>query len=141
PQDLSVALGIAGDLGVGLECDGARAALGGGVEVLAERAAEPGWLEVRGPKLEDQCAEFLECLLRGRLQFPQVLPCRRRVTTDERRCGFGGQHEAEELLADGVVELEREAISLREDRYLSPFLLKPPLPVPDPAVRPPPLPP
>src|SRR5262249_58433986 len=42
PQDLSVALRIAGDLGVGLEYAGAGAALGEGVEVLAECAAEPG---------------------------------------------------------------------------------------------------
>ena len=48
-----------------------------------------------------------------------MLPCRLCVTVEERRCGFGGEDEAVELLADDVVQVEREAVALGDHGELA----------------------
>ena len=81
-------------------------------------------LEVGRPQLEHERAQLVEGLLREHLQ-PRHLPgCRRRVAGEQRARHLGGQDEAEELLADGVVEIERQPVPLREDRELAALLVQ-----------------
>ena len=93
--------------------------------MLAQRAAEPVALEVGRPQLEDQRAELVERLAGRAPSASRAAPAAPSGSTpDERRRGLGGQDEAEELLAYGVVELEREPVSLREDRQLAALLVQ-----------------
>ena len=89
------------------------------LDVLAQRAGEAVALEVGRPQLEDERAQLVERLPRQRLQPADPLARRRRVAVEQRRRRLGLEHEAEQLLADGVVELEREPVALGDDRELA----------------------
>ena len=95
------------------------------LDVLAQRPAEPVLLEVGRPQLEDERAELLERLLRQDLQLARPdrapRPGRARAPSP---AASALEHEAEQLLADGVVEVEREAVSLGDDRELPRLLVQ-----------------
>jgi hypothetical protein len=71
--------------------------------VLAERRCEPVPLEVRRAQLQDQVAQFLECLLRELAQASELGARRVQVGVEERVRGLGSERDPEELLADRVV--------------------------------------
>ena len=94
------------------------------VDVLAQRAAQPVALELRRAQLEDQRAQLLERLARQLLQPGDVRARRVAVAVQQRAGRLGGQHEAEQLLADRVVQLEREPVALGEHRQLAAALVQ-----------------
>ena len=55
----------------------------------------------------------------------QVGARRRGVRVELGAGGLGGEHQAEQLLADHVVQLERQAVALGHDRQLSALLVQP----------------
>ena len=94
------------------------------LDLLAQRALEPVALELGRAQAEDQRAQLVERLARELAQ-PLDLGARRdRVAVELRGGGLGGQHQAEQLLADDVVQLEREAVALGEDRQLAALLVQ-----------------
>ena len=94
------------------------------LDVLAERPGEPVQLEVERPELEDERAQLLERVLRQRLQPLDLVARRRRIAVEQRAGRLGAEDEAEQLLAHGVVEVEREAVPLGDDRELARLLLE-----------------
>ena len=95
------------------------------LDVLAQRADEAVALEVRRAQLEDQRAQLLQRLPRQRLQLGDLLarprPGRARAAV---AAASAVEHEAEQLLADGVVEVEREPVALGHDRELAALLVQ-----------------
>ena len=69
-----------------------------------------GWSEP-----EDQGAQLLERLARQLLHPRHLLPRRLGIPIEQSRGGLGGQDQAEQLLADHVVELEGQTVALGED--------------------------
>ena len=90
------------------------------LDVLAQRAAEPVALEIGRPQLEDERAQLVERLLRERLQLRDLL-ARRAPGRARAACSAASalSTSAEQLLADGVVQVEREPVPLGHDRELA----------------------
>ena len=86
---------------------------------------EPVALEVGRAQLEDQRAQLVERLARELAEPLDLRRAPRRGRVEQRRGRLGGEHEAEELLADDVVQLERQPIALRDDRQLAAALVQP----------------
>ena len=94
------------------------------LDLLAQRALEPVALELGRPQPEDQRAQLVERLARELAQ-PLDLGARGLgVAVELGRRRLGGQHQAEQLLADDVVELEREPVALGDDRQLPAALVQ-----------------
>ena len=84
-------------------------------DVLAERPCQPVECEVDRPELEHERAQLLERVLRERLQPLDLVACRSRIAVEQRPGSLRAEDKAEELLAHGVMELEREAVPLGDD--------------------------
>src|SRR3954468_4886178 len=112
PQDLAVAARVAADRSVGVERDVDVVELLERADVLAQRTAQPVALEVRRAQLEDQRAQLVERLAGQCLRPLDLRAPGTDVAVEQRRRRFGGEHEAEQLLADDVVQLEREPVAL-----------------------------
>ena len=94
------------------------------LDVLSQRPAEAVLLEVGRPQLEDERAELVERLSRQHLQLCDSVARRSGVALEHGRRGLRFEHEPEQLLADGVVEIERQPVSLGDDRELPRLLVQ-----------------
>ena len=94
------------------------------LDVLPQRPAETILLEVGRPQLEDERAELLERLSRQNLQLRDPIARGGGVALEHRRGSLGFEHQAEQLLADGVMEVERKSVSLGDDRELPRLLVQ-----------------
>ena len=95
------------------------------LDVLSQRSAETVLLELGRTQLEDERAELLERLSREHLQLRDSFTGRGGVALEHRPGSFGLQHQAEQLLADGVVEVERQPVPLGDDGELPRLLVQP----------------
>ena len=95
------------------------------LDVLTQRPTETVLLELGRTQLEDERAELLERLSREYLQLRDSFTGRSGVALEHRPGSFGLQHQAEQLLADGVVEVERQPVPLGDDRELARLLVQP----------------
>src|SRR6266536_5107880 len=124
-QHVAVTYSVAGNGVVDVEVDLALLQPAQHVDVLAQRAAQAVPFEVGRTELEHERAQLVERLLRERLQLRNLLARRRRIALEQRRRSLGAEHDAEELLADRVVEVEREPVSLGDDGELPALLVQP----------------
>src|SRR5204863_1210592 len=95
------------------------------LDVLAKGAIEPIALEVGGAQLQDQRAKLVERLAGELAGAGDLLAGPRLVSVEQGGGGLGGEDDAEELLTDDVVELERHPVSLRQHRELAAALIQP----------------
>ncbi len=82
-------------------------------------------LELGRSQPEDQRAELVQRLARDELDPLELGPRAVGIRVELRRGGLGAEHQAEQLLADDVVELEREPVALGDDRQLAAALVQP----------------
>jgi hypothetical protein len=87
--------------------------------------ASPSRAEVGRAQLEDEPAQLGQGLAGEPLCAGELLARRRHVAVQQRARGLGGEREREELLGDDVVQLERQAVALGEDRQLAAALGQP----------------
>src|SRR4051794_10468231 len=124
-QDLRVALDVLVD--GELDVDPVQAAHH--LDVLAQHAGEAVALEVGRAQLEHEGAQLVERLARELLQPGDLRAggtgVALAVAVEQRAGRVRAEHEAEELLADDVVQLEREPVALGEDRQLAAALVQP----------------
>ena len=76
----------------------------------------------RRPRISD--AQLVERLASQLAQPLDLRPRRDQVAVHLGGGGLGGEHHAEQLLADHVVELERQAVALGQDRQLAALLVQ-----------------
>jgi hypothetical protein len=114
PKHLASAIGVLrrGHLILDLELDIHVVEATEDVDVLSERTAEAVAIEVGRAQLEDQRAQLVERLAGELLEARHLRPRGVLVLVEE------------ELLTDNVVELEREAVSLRERGQLAATLVE-----------------
>src|SRR5215211_4071970 len=124
PEHLAVARRFGGDVAGDRQVDLAAPEPADELDVLSQRAREAVPLEVGGPELEHERAQLVERLLRERLERRHLGARRGRVAVEQRRGRLGPQHETEQLLADRVVEVEREPVPLGGDRQLARALVE-----------------
>src|SRR5207248_4312233 len=91
-------------------------------DVFSERAAEPVLDEVGRSELKDQRAELVERLARDLLELSELAARGVCVAVEQRCDGLRRQDDAVELLADDVVEIERESVALGDHRELAALL-------------------
>src|SRR3954469_9515960 len=103
-QHLAVALLVAARAVVDGELDVDGVERAEDRDVLAQRAGQPVARQGGRAQLEDQRAQLLERLARELLQARDLLAGARLVAVQQRAGRLGGEHEAEELLADDVVQ-------------------------------------
>ncbi len=115
---------LGGRLGSELQPDLALAVAAQQLDVLAQRPAQTVLREVGRAQLEDERAELIERLLRLSLQLPDVVAGGGWIALEQRPRCLRAQHEPEELLADGVVEIERQPVALGGDRELPRLLVQ-----------------
>ncbi len=127
PEQLVVAVALVRRHAVELELDLGRAGLDAAqhLDVLAQRRREPVALELGRAQLEDQVAQLLEQLQRELPQPVDLLAGALDVDVQQRARRLGREREGEELLRDRVVQLERQAVALVEDRELAAALVQP----------------
>src|SRR3954454_12324043 len=126
-EQLAVAGGVALDLRVHVEVDlpGSRLQTPQHLHVLAQRATKTVAFEVRWPELEDQRSQLVERLLSQQLELLHLLAGGVLVAVEQLPSGLGGQHQAEQPLAHGVVQLERQPVALRQRGQLAAALVQP----------------
>jgi hypothetical protein len=125
-QDLPRARGLERRRGaVGVELDGHAVDALEHVGLLAQHALEPVALELRRAQPEDERTQLGQRLTSEIAHALELGTCLVGAAVQQRRRRLGGEVEAEELLADDVVELQREAIALRQDRELAAALVEP----------------
>ena len=84
------------------------------LDLLAQRALEPVALELGRAQLEDQRRAARRAPRARALRTAVDLRARGvGIAVEQRRRRLGREHEAEQLLADDVVQLEREPVALR----------------------------
>ena len=123
-KHLAVAGGVGGQVVVDLNRDLALLQAAAHFHVLAQRAREAVALEIGRPQLEHERAQLFQRLLCAGLEPGHLLARRRRVALEQRRGGLRVQHEAEQLLTDGVVQIEREPVALGDHRKLAALLVQ-----------------
>src|SRR3954452_3525436 len=106
PQYVPVAWRVRRQLAVDVELDLTLLEPAQQLDVLGQRAAEAVALEVGRAQLEDERTQFVACLLRERLELRDLLARRGGITFEQHLRCLGAEHEAEELLTHGVVEVE-----------------------------------
>src|SRR5204863_7705190 len=111
--------------GVDVEVDLDLVQLPQDLDVLSKRAIEPVPGEVGWAELEDQRPQLVERLASELAGAVDLGAGAGLATVEQRRRRLGGQHEAEQLLADDVVELEGDPVSFREHRQLAASLVEP----------------
>ena len=95
------------------------------VDVLAQRLGEPLGLERRRAQLEHDRAQLVH---RAARQLLHALDLRRRrpvAAREQLARRLGREHDAEQLLGDGVVQLAREPVALLDDAQLAAALVQP----------------
>ena len=119
---VSIARGaVAGDV----EVDRAAVRAAQDVDVLGERDREPLGFERGRAQVDDDRAQLLHRLA-GEVARELDLRARRRdVAIEQRAAGLGGEHDAEELLRDRVVQLAGEPVALLDDAQLAAALVQP----------------
>ena len=95
------------------------------VHMLAQRALEPLLGQRAGAQREDDRAQLLHRAARQHLHALDLRAGGRRIAAEQRDRRLGGQHDAEQLLHDGVVELAREPVALLDDAELAALLVQP----------------
>ena len=129
-QDRELALPVAvrtrgwgGSLDLEVDLDPVDA--GEHLELLAQGAREAVALELGRAEAEDQRAQLVERLA-GQLACPLELRAGGvGVAIELRGGGLGGEHHAEQLLADHVVELQGQPVAFGDDRQLAAALVEP----------------
>ena len=109
-EDLAVALGLSRYRVGEIELDGALLDAAQKLDVLAECATQAVALELGRTQLEHEHAQLVEDVLSERLQLRHLLTSSRRIALEQRRRRLRRQYDAEELLADRVVKVEREGL-------------------------------
>ena len=85
------------------------------LELLAQGRLQAVALQLRGTQAEDQRPELVERLPRQVAQTLDLPTSRRWVAVELCSRGFGRQHQAEQLLADDIMQLVGEPVALRQD--------------------------
>ena len=95
------------------------------VDVLAQRLGEPLGLERRRAQLEHHRAQLVHRAARQLLHAPDLLAGGRIAAGEQLARRLGREHDAEQLLGDGVVQLAREPVALLHDAQLAAALVQP----------------
>ena len=117
-KDLPVAGGVGGQLAVDDELDSWGSSRRSSSTCLRSAPPRPSCSRSggRSSKTSERSSSSASCA--SCLQLPHPGSRGGRVTFEQRPGCFGVENEAEELLADGVVEVEREPVPLGDDRKL-----------------------
>ena len=93
-------------------------------DLLAQRARETVLVQVGRTQAEDQRAQLGERLARELAHPFELSAGGIYVAVEQRRGRVGAEVEAEQLLADDVVQLQREPVALGQDRQLPAALVQ-----------------
>ena len=111
---------VAGDV----EVDRAAVRAAQDVDVLGERDREALGLERGRAQVDDDRAQLLHRLARELARELELRAGGCDVALEQRAAGLGGEHDAEELLRDRVVQLAREPVALLDDAQLAAALVQ-----------------
>ena len=89
------------------------------VDVLGQRRGQPLHLDRGGPQLEDERAQLPDRLLREPGDALDLAARAARRALQQRGGGLRGEHDAEQLLHHGVVQVAREPVALLDHAQLA----------------------